>query len=93
MSFFFYTFTSFEKLGEVVHNQKRSYQSSNDTIKVEVNELIMQSQKEGEYSTIEDGLDNIVEDIKEGIMIANNQFPFYEGQKGKKNTFDNSSLP
>jgi hypothetical protein len=34
------------------------------------------------------GLDNIVEDIKEGIMIVKNQFPFYEGQKGKKTTFD-----
>jgi hypothetical protein len=62
-------------LGKLVQNQERSYQSSDDTYKVEVNEFIMQSQKEGEYSTIEDGLDNIVEDIKEGIM--KNQFPFY----------------
>ncbi len=75
-------------MGEVVHNQERSYQVSDDTYKVEVNEFIMQSQKEGEYSTIEDGLDYIVEDIKEGIMIVKNQFPFYEGQKGKKKTFD-----
>jgi hypothetical protein len=74
-------------LGELVHDQERSYQSNDDTYKVEVNEFIMQSQKEGEYSTIEDGLDNIVEDIKEGIMIVKNQFPFYEGQKGKKKHF------
>ncbi len=76
-------------MGELLHNQERSYQSSDDTYKVEVNEFIMQFQKEGEYSTIEDGLNNIVEDIKEGIMIVKNQFPFYEGQKGEKNIFDN----
>lgn len=75
-------------MGELVHDQERSYQSNDDTYKVEVNEFIMQSQKEGEYSTIEDGLDNIVEDIKEGIMIVKNQFHSMKVKKGKKNTFD-----
>jgi hypothetical protein len=39
---FYDTFTSFEILGKVVHNQERSYQSSDNTYKVEVNEFIMQ---------------------------------------------------
>ncbi len=80
-------------MGEVVHNQERSYQSSDDTYKVEANEFIMQSQKEGEYSTIEDGLDNIVEDMKEGIMIQKTNFHSMKVKKGKKTLLIKSSLP
>ncbi len=48
---FYKTFTSFGKLGKI-HNQERSYQSS-DVYKVEDNKFTMQFQEEGEYFTIE----------------------------------------
>jgi len=40
------------------------------------------------YTTKKKVINLVVEDIKEGIMIVKNQFPFYEGQKGGKNNFD-----
>jgi hypothetical protein len=49
---FYKTSTSFENLGKI-HNQERSYQSSDDVYKVEDHEFIMQFQEKGEYSTIE----------------------------------------
>ncbi len=49
---FYKTFTSFEILRKI-HNQERSYQSSDDVYKVEDNEFTMQFQEEGKYSTIE----------------------------------------
>jgi len=55
-----------ETLGEV-HNEEIFFQSNGDVSKVEVDEFTMQSQEEGEDSTIEDITNNIVQDVEKGI--------------------------
>jgi hypothetical protein len=72
-----------ETLGEV-HNEEISFQSSGDVFKVEANEFTMQFQEEGKDFTIEDIINNIVEDVKEGITNHEEPIPILRSQREKK---------
>jgi hypothetical protein len=75
-----------ETLGEV-HNEERSFQS-NGVFKVEVDEFIMQSQEEGEDSTVENTTNIIVENVKEGITNHEEPILVLRRSQREKKTLD-----
>lgn len=70
-------------MGEV-HNERKSFQSSGDVSKVDINEFTMQFQEECKDSTIEDSTDNIVEDVKEGITNHEKPIPILRSSQREK---------